>query len=172
MGDYSRARKEYGEALALYQKVGEQQGISSSYGNLGWVYSLEGNLTEAVKNEESAIAIKRQTKSKIELDLWLGNLADVLVSKGDVSGAQKYLDEGFEVNAQTQNKTYSMYLHAVPRETPVRSRSLRGVATRGGAGAQGQPGTQPGDRDGTKAAHVGPVGCRRKPPAGCSGDAA
>src|SRR5271169_2161992 len=105
MGDYSRARKEYGEALALYQKVGEQQGISSSYGNLGWVYSLEGNLTEAVKNEESAIAIKRQTKSKIELDLWLGNLADVLVSKGDVSGAQKYLDEGFEVNAQTQNKT-------------------------------------------------------------------
>jgi tetratricopeptide (TPR) repeat protein/class 3 adenylate cyclase len=110
-GEYSRALKEYGEALALYQKVGEQQGISSSYGNLGYVYSLEGNLTEAAKNDESAIAIKRQTKSKIELDLWLGNLAYVLVSKGDVPGAQKYLDEGFEVNAQTQNKTYSMYLH-------------------------------------------------------------
>ena len=111
-GDYSRARKEYGEALALYQKVGEQQGISSSYGNLGWVYALEGNLTEAVKNGESAIAIKRQTKSKMDLDLWLGNLADVLISKGDVPGAQKYLDEGFEANAQTQNKTNSMFLHA------------------------------------------------------------
>src|SRR5208283_62139 len=47
-GDYPRARKEYGEALALYQKVDEQQGISSSYGNLGWVNSIEGNLTEAV----------------------------------------------------------------------------------------------------------------------------
>jgi tetratricopeptide (TPR) repeat protein/class 3 adenylate cyclase len=111
-GDYSRARKEYGEALALYESVGEQQGISSSYGNLGWVYSLEGNLTEAAKNDESAIAIKRQTKSKTELDLWLADLADVLVSKGDVPGAQKYLDEGFEVNAQTQNKTNSMFLHA------------------------------------------------------------
>jgi len=110
-GDYSRARKEYGEALALYQKVGEQQGMSSSYGNLGWVYSLEGNLKEAVKNEESAIAIKRQTKSNVELDLWLANLADVLVSEGDVPGAQKRLDEGFEVNAQTQNKSYGMYLH-------------------------------------------------------------
>jgi eukaryotic-like serine/threonine-protein kinase len=111
-GAYSRARKEYGEALALYEKVGEQQGISSSYGNLGYVYSIEGNLTEAAKNDESAIAIKRETKSKIELDLWLVNLAEVLVSKGDVPGAQRYLDEGFEVNAQTQNKTYSMYLHA------------------------------------------------------------
>lgn len=111
-GDYSRARKEYGEALALYQKVGEQQGISSSYGNLGWVYSMEGNLTEAAKNDESAIAIKRQTKSKIELDLWLVNLAYVLVSQGDLPGAQKNLDEGFEVNAQTQNKTYSVLLHA------------------------------------------------------------
>jgi FimV-like protein len=110
-GDYSRARKEYGEALALYQKGGEQQGVSSSYGNLGWVYSLEGNLTEAVKNDESAIAIKRQTKSKTELDLWLVDLADVLVSKGDVPGARKYLDEGFEVNAQTQNKSYGMFLH-------------------------------------------------------------
>jgi len=111
-GEYSRALKEYGEALALYQKVGEQQGISSSYGNLGWVYSMEGNLTEAAKNEESAIAIKRQTKSKIELDLWLVDLAEVLVSEGDVPGAQKRLDEGFEVNAQTQNKTFSLFLHA------------------------------------------------------------
>ena len=110
-GDYSRARKEYGEALALYQKVDEQQGISSSYGNLGYVYSLEGNLAEAVKNEESAIAIKRHTKSNIELDLWLVDLAYVLVSQGDLPGAQKRLDEGFEVNAQTQNKIYSMFLH-------------------------------------------------------------
>ena len=111
-GDYARARKEYGEALALYQKVGEQQGISSSYGNLGWVYALGGNLTEAVKDEEAAIAIKRQNKSKTDLDLWLVYLADVLLSQGDVAGAQKHLDEGFEVNAQTQNKSYGMLLHA------------------------------------------------------------
>ena len=131
-GDYSRARKEYGEALALYESVGEQQGISSSYGNLGWVYSLEGNLTEAAKNEESAIAIKRQTKSKTELDLWLADLADVLISKGDVPGARKYLDEGFEVNAQTQNKSYSMYLHACRARLLFVQGAFEEFADRGG----------------------------------------
>ena len=64
-GDYSRAMREYTEALRLYQKVSNQSGINSSYGNLGWVNSLRGNLVDAVTNFEQAIALKsHQTNSK------------------------------------------------------------------------------------------------------------
>jgi eukaryotic-like serine/threonine-protein kinase len=110
-GDYSRALQEYTEALDLYQKIGSQSGIISSYGNLGWVHSLKGNLNEALKDDEHAISLARQTNTKNELDLWLQDFADDLLAKGDVAGAAKALGEGLEVNQETQNKRARIYLH-------------------------------------------------------------
>jgi eukaryotic-like serine/threonine-protein kinase len=110
-GDYPRALREYKEALEIYQKDSYQSGIISSHGNLGWVNSLIGNLAEAVKNNEAAIALSHQMNAKGELDLWLGNLADDLLAKGDLPGATKQLSEAFEVNQETGDKRAKTYLH-------------------------------------------------------------
>jgi eukaryotic-like serine/threonine-protein kinase len=111
LGDYSKALKEYSEALDLYEKIGSQTGIISAYGNLGWVNALQGNLLAAMKNDEEGIALARKTNSKGEMDLWLGNYADALLDKGDVPSATKQLDEGFEINQQTGDKRVRIYLH-------------------------------------------------------------
>jgi eukaryotic-like serine/threonine-protein kinase len=111
LGDYARGLREYTEALRLYQKVGDQLGAGSAYGNLGWVNSLQGNLIEAVKNDEEAIALTRQTNSKREMDLWLADLAEVSLEQGDVQGAMKQLDEGLQINNDTDDKRAAVYLH-------------------------------------------------------------
>jgi tetratricopeptide (TPR) repeat protein len=110
-GDYQRALGEYKEALELYQRVGYQSGVISSYGNIGWVSALQGNLAEAVKNDEQAIALTRLTNSKGESDLWLVDLVDVLLDKGDIQGAAKHLERGFEINNETGDKRAATYLH-------------------------------------------------------------
>ena len=111
LGDYPRALREYGEALRLYQKVGDQPGAISAHGNLGYVNSLQGNLTDAARNEEEAIALMRRTNSKGEMDLWLDDLAEVLLDKGDVRGATQQLEEGFRINSETGDKRVAIYLH-------------------------------------------------------------
>lgn len=110
-GDYQSALREYDEALKLYQKIGDQPGVISAYGNIGWANSLQGNLTDAVTNYEHAIALMRQWNSKGELDLWLEELAEVLLDKGDVQGAKKQLEEGFRINSETGDKRVAIYLH-------------------------------------------------------------
>jgi tetratricopeptide (TPR) repeat protein/predicted Ser/Thr protein kinase len=110
-GDYSRALGEYNEALGLYQKVSDQFGMNSAYGNLGWVNSLRGNLTDAVTDLEQAIGLMHQTNSRNEMDLWLDLLAEVLLDKGDIGGATKQLEEGFTTNAETGDKRVGIYLH-------------------------------------------------------------
>jgi class 3 adenylate cyclase/TolB-like protein len=109
--DYPSALREYNQALKLYQKVGDQSGVISAYGNLGWVNALQGNLTDAVKNDEEAIALTHQTQSEGQLDLWLEDLTEVLLEKGDVQGATKQLEEGFRINTETGDKRVAAYLH-------------------------------------------------------------
>jgi tetratricopeptide (TPR) repeat protein len=111
LGDYPRALREYTEGLNLYQKIGDQSGVSATYGNLGWVNSLQGNLTDAVTNFEHAITLLRRSNSKGEMDLWLQNLADALLDKGDLPGATKKLEEGFRINTETGDKRVGIYLH-------------------------------------------------------------
>jgi tetratricopeptide (TPR) repeat protein/TolB-like protein len=110
-GDYQRALQEYNEALKLYQEVGYQSGVISSYGNLGYANSLRGDLTDAAANYERAIALTRRTNSNGEMDLWLEGLADVLIDKGDVQGATKQLEEGFRINGESGDKRAGTYLH-------------------------------------------------------------
>jgi serine/threonine protein kinase/tetratricopeptide (TPR) repeat protein len=111
LGDYPRALREFDEALKLYQKIGYQRGIISAYGNLGWVNSLQGNLKDAEKYDEAAIALRRQTNTKEMLDTGLDDLAEVLLDKGDIQGAAKQLEEGFRINSETGDKRAAIYLH-------------------------------------------------------------
>ena len=111
-GDYPRALREYNEALKLYQKVNDQSGVSSTYGNIGWVNSLRGDLADAVTSFEQAITLMRRTNSRNEMDLWLQLLAEVLLEKGDVVGATKQLEEGFKTNIETADKRVGIYLHS------------------------------------------------------------
>jgi eukaryotic-like serine/threonine-protein kinase len=110
-GDYTRALDEYNETLKIYQKIGYQSGVISAYGNLGYVNALQGNLKDAVANDEQAIALIRQIKAKGEMDLLLDSLAEVFLDEGDVRDATKQLEEGFEVNSETGDKRIASYLH-------------------------------------------------------------
>jgi tetratricopeptide (TPR) repeat protein len=85
--------------------------VISAYGNLGWVNSFQGNLTEAARNDERAIVLIGRTSSNGEMDLYLVNLAEVLLDKGDVHGAAKQLEKGFEINNETGDKQVAIYLH-------------------------------------------------------------
>jgi hypothetical protein len=83
--------REYNEAFSLYQKIGDQHRTISAYANLAWVNSLQGNLTDAEKNDEAAIALSRQTNSKGEMDVranWRKNLE--LIPKQETNEPQSF----------------------------------------------------------------------------------
>jgi serine/threonine protein kinase/TolB-like protein len=110
-GDYVRASQEYNEALNLSQKVNNTGRIISSYGNIGWLDSLRGNLAGAVTNHQRALALMQRTNYKIEKDLLLDELGEALLDEGNVKAAAEQLEDGFRVNSETGDKRVSIYLH-------------------------------------------------------------
>jgi serine/threonine protein kinase/tetratricopeptide (TPR) repeat protein len=111
-GDFKVAVADYNEALRLYERTGYQAGVVSAYGNLGYDYGVEGDLSRAIQSNRHAVEMARATKVSTDLDIWLVDLADELRASGDIAGSKQALDDGFKVNQETGDKRASSFLHS------------------------------------------------------------
>jgi tetratricopeptide (TPR) repeat protein/TolB-like protein/predicted Ser/Thr protein kinase len=87
--DYVGARKQFDEALSVFQEIGAARNIRSTVERIGNVYYKEGNLHEAKKYYGQALRFDRQINDPRGLASDYGSLANALEGLGDLAGALK-----------------------------------------------------------------------------------
>jgi serine/threonine protein kinase/tetratricopeptide (TPR) repeat protein len=88
-GDLEGGKKQFEEALPVFQEIGAQRSIRSALERIGNVYYSEGKLHESEKYFEQAMRFDREINDTAGLASDYGNLANALDGLGDLSGALK-----------------------------------------------------------------------------------
>jgi ATP/maltotriose-dependent transcriptional regulator MalT len=87
-GDYDRASKLHGQALALYRQLGDEGGVAFSLNCLGNHQDEQGNHERALPLLEEALAYSRRIGDRRTTAYALHNLAEVARHRGDYEQAK------------------------------------------------------------------------------------
>ncbi len=88
-GDYEGAKKQFEDALPVFQEIGAQKSIRSTLERMGNVYYAEGKLRESEKSYQQVLRFDREINDPFGLASDYGNLANALDGLGDLPGALK-----------------------------------------------------------------------------------
>ena len=92
-GDYERAETSAEEALALYQGLGDQKGVSDSLGELGWVSLFRGDYERAEAPLEQSLAAARESDDAWSIARALNALAVLVGYRDDFERAEALWEE-------------------------------------------------------------------------------
>jgi tetratricopeptide (TPR) repeat protein len=56
-GRYAEALESYQKALAIFERIGDQQGIANCYNNIGVINVAQGRYAEALESYQKALTI-------------------------------------------------------------------------------------------------------------------
>ena len=88
-GDYEGAKKQFENALPVFEELGTQASIRSAMERIGNVFYAEGKLQESKKYYEQVLRIDHEVNDPFGLASDYGNLANALDGLGDLKGALK-----------------------------------------------------------------------------------
>ena len=66
LGEYEKAREHYEKSLSINKEIGDRNGESDCYANLGSVYQSVDKFDKATEHLEKALAIKRKSVTEME----------------------------------------------------------------------------------------------------------
>ncbi|MBA2278275.1 MAG: tetratricopeptide repeat protein [Chloroflexia bacterium] len=104
LADFERAERYYREALALYEEVGDQDGIADELNNLGLLPLIQGNRAEARELLERSLALRRVIGDKSGMPNTLSNLGDIALYEGDLDAAEQFHREALAVREELHNQ--------------------------------------------------------------------
>ena len=87
LGDYSKARRAWEEALSLAEKIGSPAAEAALLHNLGGLHGSQGDYNEAERLYRESLEIKKQLGDKAGLATTLAQLALLEEAKGNIDGA-------------------------------------------------------------------------------------
>jgi predicted ATPase len=98
--DHAAARALHKEALAIYQELGDQLGISSALLQLGTSAYDEGDHASARSLFEQSLAIKREFGDRLGTAMLLNNLGIVAQEQGDYAMAKTLYEQSLKIKRQ------------------------------------------------------------------------
>ncbi|MBK0382221.1 tetratricopeptide repeat protein [Pedobacter sp. SD-b] len=90
-------------ALQMAKKINYKAGIAKSYNFLGLAYAAIGKLDLALKNYLNALKANKDAGIEKETAKNLNNIADVLITIGNIKSAKKYVVEAYNINVKYKN---------------------------------------------------------------------
>ncbi|KAL9950913.1 hypothetical protein ACROYT_G043485 [Oculina patagonica] len=93
LGEYEKAKEYLEEALAIKKEIGDREGESSCYRNLGNVFQAVGEYVKAKKYYEKELAITKEIGDRKGEGAVYGNLGAVFISLGTYAKANEYLQK-------------------------------------------------------------------------------
>ena len=104
-GDHAQATALFEIALALFQELGDQDGIAALYNNLGVIALHRGDYPRAMELLEASLALRREQGDTWGVATCLNNLGATAGKQGDNVQAQKYYQESLVLHRQLSNKS-------------------------------------------------------------------
>jgi predicted ATPase len=98
--EYPSAEENYRSSLALYERLGDREGIAMCLNGLGRLALPRGDYDEGERMLRKGLAIARELGSAWHLAFALRHLASVLAAQGDHVGASALLEEALAVARQ------------------------------------------------------------------------
>ncbi|MGH8471818.1 MAG: tetratricopeptide repeat protein, partial [Gammaproteobacteria bacterium] len=87
-GDLDRAEEMFKASLAIFQKLGHQEGMARQYGNLGNIYKTRGELDRAEEMHKKALAIDEKLDRLEGMASTYGNVGSIAKDRGDIARAR------------------------------------------------------------------------------------
>ena len=101
---YKKAKKLYKEALSIMIEIGNRQGKSACYGNLGTVYRSLGEYEKAKTYQENSLVITKEIGDKQGEATCYGNLGTVYQSLGEYETAKTYHENALVILTEIGDK--------------------------------------------------------------------
>jgi tetratricopeptide (TPR) repeat protein len=105
---YSRqpqlARKQYSEALALYQKIGNPVGLGVTYGHIGHLHEKQAQYDSAFFYQRKGLAQYQLAASKPGLAKIYENLGSIFEDLEQYDSARHYFEKALLLNGQTTDE--------------------------------------------------------------------
>ncbi len=89
------------QGLALAKEINDSQNIIIALNNIGCVYREQGKLEEALENIKKSYLLAKKIKSPA-ISIVLDSIFHVVLDKGDLKQAEKYLDEMNDLKDQEE----------------------------------------------------------------------
>lgn len=93
LGQQDNALVFYTESLRINREIGARKEIATNLNNIAMVYYQARRYDEAINWHQQALDLKRSIGNKLDIALGLSNLAAAYLFKGDLTTAERLLDE-------------------------------------------------------------------------------
>lgn len=104
--DYSSVPEYYFQAIEIYEKIGDLEGIMYVYNNLGILFQIEGNYEKNLEYKQKALELAQELNDSTVLGASLINLSKYYYDIKDYKKAIRYGKRALEVNTATNNRLY------------------------------------------------------------------
>jgi len=102
----------YSQALGIFSKIGDRNGMSACYNNLGLISQETGKYEEALKYYEHSIEMDTKLNDKIGIALTKENMADIYIYQGDSKTALTLTNECIKIYTEQQYKPGLLISHS------------------------------------------------------------
>jgi signal transduction histidine kinase len=104
-GDYTKALKNYLQALKVWEEFGPKKNIAIVYGNIGIIYTYEKNYAEAIKSELFALQLYQQIgKSERAIAICYNNIANIYFTQHNYAEALTNSERALKIREQIGDK--------------------------------------------------------------------
>ncbi len=94
----------YQKALKLGEELGSQDGMATSYGNLGLIYEARSDLNRAEDMQLKSLKLGKELGSKVGMARAYGNLGIIHWSRGDIDSAEAMQLRALKLNEELSRK--------------------------------------------------------------------
>ncbi|MGN6483703.1 MAG: tetratricopeptide repeat protein, partial [Thermomicrobiales bacterium] len=103
LGQLDVARDRYTRSRALYEEIGNREGIADELNNLGLVAMLQGEFAEAKAILEECLALRRDLDDRSSLPTALSNLGDIAIFEERYDDAERLNAEAYRIRKERGN---------------------------------------------------------------------
>jgi hypothetical protein len=103
-GRYAEALEAYQKALAIHERIGDQQGIAISYNNIGNIHAAQGRYAEALEAYQKALTIRERIGDQQGIAICYNNIGNIHYAQGRYAEALEAYQKALAIHERINDQ--------------------------------------------------------------------